>query len=100
MTEFTAPFLLLCCIVYAVPEFARRFVRLVLAVKGIDRPPWHRHVWRLLAIGCGAYAGLMLGECSDVFGITEGLGVGCGAGLLSTSAVAAIRKRLKEIGRV
>jgi len=88
LTPYIAPFILCCLIVAAAVQAVKQLVWLRV---GKDRPTELRKIWRLSSIAIGAIAGMGIPD----LGWYECLGVGCGAGLLSTSAVAYIQKALK-----
>ena len=93
LDQYIVPFVLCCLIVAAAVEGIKRLTWLKMGKK---RSAPLRHLWRLCSLAIGAAAGLGIPQ----LGWYEGLAVGCGAGILSTSTIAyvqgLIQKRTSE----
>jgi hypothetical protein len=94
LAPYIAPFFLCCLVVSGVVEATKRSVWIWLETNGKPKPRWIRHVWRLEALVAGGLAGLLWGVAGTALFWYDGLAVGLGAGLLSTSVVALVQKWL------
>jgi hypothetical protein len=89
LEQYIAPFILCCLIVAAAVQAIKQVTWLKL---GKERPAPLRHIWRLSSLCIGAVAGLGIPQ----FGWYEGLAIGCGAGVLSTSTVAYVQGLIEK----
>lgn len=94
LAPYIAPFFLCCLVVAAGVETTKRSVWLWLETQNKPKPRWIRHVWRLVAIVLGGVAGSVGGALDASLFWHDGLAVGLGAGLLSTSVIALVQKWL------
>ena len=82
-------------IAYGCTQVIKSFCQDLFKVRKMEKPWWYLSLIRLLCIVFGGVAGFYL---RDSFGPAEthfAIATGCGAGVLSTSIVAGVKKKIK-----
>ena len=99
LTSLVTSFVLICLMVAAGTEMFRRIIYLVFAAKGLVKPAWFTHLWRIIAVVIGCSCGWFADGWTEDLDRLEGLGLGAGAGILSTAIVGVIKARIKTVRR-
>ena len=93
---YFTPFILSSLIVAAGVELAKHGTWFWYEHKKRKRPATLRRAWRVTSVLLGCLVGLVAGGVSGKLLWYDGLAVGCGAGLLSTSVIAVIQKLMEK----
>mgnify|MGYP005826542633 CR=1 FL=1 len=96
-TDLITAFVLICLIVAAGTELVRRILFAIYSAKGLDKPAWFTHLWRIVAVLIGCSCGWVADGWAEHLDQLEGLGLGAGAGVLSTAIVGVIKARIKRV---
>ena len=78
LTSLVTSFVLICLMVAAGTEMFRRIIYLVFAAKGLEKPAWFTHLWRIVAVVIGCSCGWFADGWTEDLDRLEGLGLGAG----------------------
>ena len=96
ITYYVTPFVLCSLVVAASVELLKQGTWLWYITKKVKRPANMRRVWRIASVVLGCMTGLAAGGVASTLYWYDGMAVGGGAGLRSTSVVAVLQKLLEK----
>ena len=85
-----------CAVVaFGATEIVKSFIKDMMKLRGKAKPWFYLTLIRVCCISFGGLCGWLMRSSFGPFSTAFAVGVGCAAGVLSTTIVAAVKKRIK-----
>ena len=83
-------------VAFGLTGIVKSFIKDIMKLRGKDKPWYYPTLIRVCCISFGGCSAWLMRSSFGPFSTAYAVGVGCAAGVLSTTIVAAVKKRIKK----